>query len=139
MRVTVDASVFTDTRYNVLASLLRCSRDSAVVRMAAIWLLCTERERDRFRPEFLAPALRCTPSKVAEVLVGAELGELLEDGQVRIRGCAGRTDWLGQKRRSARAAAEARAAEGSRDEVGRFTSSDRDLRDEILGIRELCP
>ena len=89
MRVTVEASVFIDPRFDVLAAELQCSRDSALVRMMRIWLQCTERERDRFPARLMGHLLQCEPARAARALCRAELGERAGRGQIRIRGCAG--------------------------------------------------
>ena len=129
-RVTVDAAVFTDSRFDVLARELRTTRDSAVMRMIRVWVNCTDRETDRFSPRFLSPLLRCKADQVVAALCeSAQLGEALDDGTVRIRGCAGRTDWLAKKRATAEAGGEARACSATRNADG--TLANRDLRAEI--------
>lgn len=97
-RVTIEATVWSDSRYHVLAQSLGCTHYEAIGRMAAIWGECADRETDRFASVFVSVHLGCKPEDAIHALVQANLGEDMGDGVVRIRGCRNRTEWLAKKR-----------------------------------------
>lgn len=94
--------MWSDSRFAVLAQLLGVDRYSAIGRMAAVWGECADQETDRLESVFLAVHLGCDSATAVTALARARLGEDLGEGLVRIRGCAGRTDWLAAKRANGR-------------------------------------
>lgn len=125
MAISVDPMAFVDVRFDALAKALRCGRDSALVRMMRVWHMCTELETDRLSSALLGPALRCKPDRVAGILEAVELGELVDEQLVRIRGTnEKRTGWKSTQRERAEASGTARA---------------RDLEAEILASLAECP
>lgn len=123
VRVSIEASVWSDARYDVLAEALDIDRYSAVGRMAAVWAMCTHRETDRLKATFVGALLGVGPARAGEVLDDAELGEVTDDGQIRIRGCGGRTEWLSEKRDTKRKGGRARAKRAKRNADGSFATS----------------
>lgn len=113
MAISVDPLAFIDVRFDALAKSLRCSRDSALVRMMRVWHMCTELETDRLSAALLGPALRCKPERAPGILEACELGEVVDDDVVRIRGTnEKRTGWKGTQRERAEAPAR---LDGPRD------------------------
>ena len=92
-RVNVDAEVWGDPRFEVLARLAGYrNRHEAIGRMAAVWLQNTMRGSHVLSVELLSSLLDVPVDDVVHVLESAELGERVHTG-VRVRGCDGRTDW----------------------------------------------
>jgi hypothetical protein len=106
-RVNVDGKVWSDPRFEVLATLAGfANRYEAVGRMARIWYYCTESGTESVSPHILGAILGLDPDQVGEVLERAELGRIAGE-RIRIRGCSGRTDWLAKRRAAAKAGGEA--------------------------------
>src|SRR3990167_5411634 len=101
VRVNIEAQAFADARFGVLARLLGMSdADHAIGKMARVWLECTARERVTLSAVELEVLFGV--ANVADALVDSGLGERVSDTEIRIRGCAGRTDWLARKREAGR-------------------------------------
>jgi hypothetical protein len=125
-RVTVEAGASKDPRYQLLGAMLGKSRQHAFGCMVEIWEWCTERETDVLQPAIVAVFLESPPERAADMLVASELGELTDKG-IRIRGCAGRVEWLAHIREGARKGGKIRANSAMRGKGGRFTKTDQPL------------
>lgn len=97
----MEASVWSDPRYDMLSASLGCDRYSAVARMAFLWATCTDREADVLPMALVSVVLGVPGDTAVSALESAELGRMADDG-VQIRGCAGRIEWLQKKRESGR-------------------------------------
>jgi hypothetical protein len=115
--VRIEDEAFADPRLDVLAALGGYSRYEAMGRMAHLWRACTQRESYILSETIVGAIVGST-----DILVEAELGERV-DGGVRVRGTAGRIEWLGEKRATARAAGAARAKSARRGPDGRMLPS----------------
>ncbi len=133
--VTIHHSVWGDDRYQDLARRAGYPGgvDQAITKMARLWSLCTEMQTD------LPPIGRirsCLGGDTAEAwLIGAELGERLDDGSIRVRGCEGRIDWYAtvierQDPTQQAKAGRARASSAKRDPRGRLVKSSSALEHE---------
>lgn len=117
-RVNIDSKAFGDGRFPRLAQLMSYQdRDTALGKMAKVWLETVERETYSLPAWLIDQHLGEGGSKA---LVSAELGEELEDGSIRIRGTAGRTEWLGDLRAMRQAGGKARAAGAKRGPNGQL-------------------
>lgn len=101
--VRIDSVAFADPRIALLGTIAGYNQFEALGRLAHLWSACTERESAVLPESFVRGALG---AKGVEALVESGLGELVPDG-CRVRGCEGRTDWLGSKRRASKAGGEA--------------------------------
>lgn len=97
-RVTIDAEVWTDPRFDVLAHRLGIDKPAVVGRMAALWGACTLKCAYSLPVPVVATVLACPYDEVVEILVASGLGEDLGDGLVRLCGTEGRIEWLQRKR-----------------------------------------
>ena len=121
--VNIEAKVWGDVRFRVLAKALGCDIYSAVGRMAALWGECTERDSYYLPPDLVAMYLDIEVADVDSVLCHrAGLAEATPEG-IRLRGTEGRTEWLAKNRRRASAGGEARAATADRGPGGKFVSA----------------
>jgi hypothetical protein len=66
--------------------------------MASLWAICTHRQTAMLSAGAVAGALGCDVELAAKILVDSDLGELAEGGLIRIKGTAGRIEWLGARR-----------------------------------------
>lgn len=114
--VRIEASAFADPRIDLLGQLAGYSRFEALGRLAHLWSTCTERQL-YVVPEAI---IRATigPAGVQHML-DADLAEPV-DGGYRIRGLAGRIEWLGELREKRARAGQARQKGASRDHMGRM-------------------
>lgn len=128
--VRVEPQAFTDPRFGILGRLLGVSRFDALGRMFHVWSWCTERQRHDIPVFFLAGMFDGDVEAFSSSVVAAELGAWLDCTEpenhppgcrhIRIKGTAGRIEWLGERRRAAPAGGKARAASAQRDERGRM-------------------
>lgn len=140
--VTIESSVWAESRFDVLALLLGVDGYSARARMAAIWADCTERETCSLRAAMIAVHLGCAVESVLDILVTAELGEPADDQPggsagtspgaspttshpagplIRLKGTnEKRTLWLAKNRASAASGGKSRAAKAKRGVTGSF-------------------
>lgn len=120
--VTIVRDAFGDPRYHYLAQLCRLANNfEALGRMAMLWSLCTAMQSET-PPR--AKIVVCLGADGPEALVAADLGELLVDGTIRVKGCRDHTGWYGDSARRGEAGGKARAAEAVRDERGHFKPRD---------------
>lgn len=130
----IDSAAFSDPRYDVLAALCGFTdADHARGKMLRIWSHCTSTQHytigSRFARAILGP-------DAIDALVASELGEIVADPMptiyatsqqpavagellVRIRGTAGRIEWLGAERSKSIKGGQARA-NGAKRLGGRF-------------------
>lgn len=87
--VRVDGEAFTDPRIEILAALAGYSRYEALGRLAHLWSYCTGR------------GLYQVSAQIVDLFIGSsgafvqsELGELEPSGLIRVRGTAGRIEWI---------------------------------------------
>lgn len=130
--VRIEPQAFTDPRFGILGRLLGASRFEALGRMIHVWGWCTERDRHDVPVFFLAGLFDGDVDLFSSSVVAAELGSWIdctEPGNhppncrhIRIKGTAGRIEWLSERRKSAPAGGRARAASATRDERGRMVS-----------------
>lgn len=120
--VTIHHSAFSDRRIAYLGELAGYSTMEALGRLAALWSRCTELQTDRPGiPEIRA----CIGPRGDQLLIECGLGEI-EGGEVRVRGCTGRTEWYGEVGPGAprqTAGGKARASNAQRDAKGRLLPS----------------
>lgn len=117
--VTIHRDAFGDPRFEYLAALCGLAdADHARGKMARLWAVCTAL-KTHVPP--IGRIVACLGHRDAPAfLVEADLGDLLPDGRVRVRGCKGRTDWLGEQASSAGNGGRARAKTARRDARGRL-------------------
>jgi len=95
--VTIAGAVWTDPRFKALARILKIPRFDAIGRMAYLWGLCTDQETNVLAELAVATSLDVDIGAAGPLLEACELGEVVTEG-IRIRGCEGRTGWLGERR-----------------------------------------
>lgn len=96
--VRCEEEAFADDRYDDLAVRAGLAdADHARGKMLRIWRQCTIENSYFASPDFLR---RILGPNGPEALVGARLGELVEDGFVRVRGAQGRVEWLESLRKN---------------------------------------
>lgn len=117
----LEAEAFTDPRIQLLADLGGWSRYEALGRLAFLWSACTERQL-YIVPEAIVRG--CLGTNGANLLCDADLAERTPEG-LRIRGTAGRVEWLGELREKRQRAGRARAECVTRDTLGRMQSNNR--------------
>lgn len=130
--VRMEASVFGDPRYDLLGQLAGYNAHEARGRMALLWSVCTERNTSVVTPAIVRA---CIGPAGVEALVGAELGEVVEGGGVRVRGTTKErigwySDAVESRRALAQQAGKARAAGASRNQRGQLVSSVRPAGDQ---------
>jgi hypothetical protein len=103
--VRIDDVAFVDPRIELLGSIAGYNRFEALGRLAHLWRSCTDRETDVMTEGFVKGTLG---QKGVEALVESGLGEHVAGGQVRVRGCKGRIEWLAAVRQGSRRGGEAR-------------------------------
>jgi hypothetical protein len=119
-RINIDDQGRNDPRLKILGSLLGTSRFDARGRMEELWAYCTDRQTYEIEPHMVAvlsehesfASLMCDPR--------VNLGEVLANGNVYVRGTKGRIEWLGARRKAAKKGGKARAKSGKRKEDGTF-------------------
>src|SRR5262245_45934728 len=111
-RVNVDQKALSDPRFGVLARLMGTGdRDTALGRMVRVWNECAERETQVLSHAVLEDIFG-HPS-AADWLLQAELASTTwrnsrkrvagtERNRIRIKGTAGRIEWLANRRREGR-------------------------------------
>lgn len=119
--VRLEAEAFTDPRIQLLADLGGWTRYEALGRLAFLWSACTERQL-YYVPEAIVRG--CLGMNGANLLCDADLAERTPDG-LRIRGTAGRVEWLGELREKRQRAGRARAECVNRDTLGRMQSNNQ--------------
>lgn len=96
--VRIESEAWGDPRYAVLASLCGLAQPRfALILCASIWSYCTDRNESVLSAQ-LIDALAGVPN-FAEHMRNAELAEKVRGGY-RIRGAAGRIEWLHEKRKA---------------------------------------
>ncbi len=116
--VRIEDEAFSDARIVALGDLAGYSTYEALGRMAHVWRLCTQRKL-YVLSEVMVRA--CLGPNGVDAIVGAELAERVEGG-IRIRGTEGRIEWLEEKRSTAKAGGDMRAATAER-EGGKFVKT----------------
>lgn len=100
--VRIEGFAFTDVRIAILGTVAGYNRHEALGRLAALWSYCTERQLYvvpmRAIEEFLGHG-------GANGLIESGLGES-DVGGIRVRGTAGRIEWLEKRRAAARLGGE---------------------------------
>ena len=121
-RINVEAGALHDVRFRKLALRLQLADgDHARGKMEHVWFECLNRETYSLPIEDVALALgRADPDAVADALVDCDLAERIQPGWLRIRGTAGRIEWLAGKRLAAVAGGKARAKQAKRQANGTF-------------------
>lgn len=94
--VSIEFAAFLDPRFKILASLSGQSRFDAIGRMAAVWVYCIEKS-EAVLPQALIDVVAEIPGYACWIIESG-LGEVVEDGSVRIRGTEGRIEWLAKAR-----------------------------------------
>lgn len=98
--VRIEGEAFGDDRYEDLATIAGLAdADHARGKMARLWRQCTL-EGSPVLP--IAYVVRVLGSRAVDALVGARLGEKLDETSVRIRGTKGRIEWLQKLRDNGR-------------------------------------
>ncbi len=98
--VRIDDEAFSDERYEDLALLAGLAdADHARGKMARLWRQCTL-EQSHALP--VVTVLRILGPRGVIALIGARLGESLDENTVRIRGTDGRIEWLQKLRDNAK-------------------------------------
>jgi hypothetical protein len=103
--VRVDDKARTDWRFAALGRLLGKDRRWALGAMIDVWSHCTQEQT--YSVQAVALDFMADVDGFAEAMVKAELGEVQDDGAVRVRGTAGRIEWLGDRREAARRGGQA--------------------------------
>lgn len=119
--VRLEAEAFTDPRIQLLADLGGWTRYEALGRLAFLWSACTERQL-YYVPEAIVRG--CLGMNGADLLCDSDLAERTPEG-LRIRGTAGRVEWLGELREKRQRAGRARAECVNRDTLGRMQSNNQ--------------
>lgn len=116
--VRIEDEAFCDVRYEILAKEAGLvDADHARGKMARIWRQCTQQGVYVLPPEIV----RCIlGDRGPEAIIKAGLGEEHSAG-IRIRGTAGRIEWIQELRKKASAGGRARAKGAKRDH-GRFSA-----------------
>src|SRR5262245_30037125 len=108
-RVNVDQKALSDPRFGVLARLMGTGdRDTALGRMVRVWNECAERETQVLSHAVLEDIFGHPDA--ANWIVTAELGSLnyrgvskrTKSNYIRIKGTAGRIEWLAKRRQEGR-------------------------------------
>ena len=124
--VTIAAGAFGDPRFDYLAELMSyADADHARGKMAKLISRCTALGTSALPPKVIVV---CLGKLGPEAIVEADLGELLDDGTIRVKGCEGRTEWLAESADRGTTGGVARATSAKR-ERGRFvrsTTNDRE-------------
>lgn len=94
--VNLEFSAYLDPRFKVLGKLSGLSKFDAIGRMGIIWVHCVEKCQNVLSP--LVVDLLAELDGYSSWVVEAELGERLQDGEIRIRGTEGRIEYLAQAR-----------------------------------------
>lgn len=97
-RVNIEAMVWTDPRFRLLAEDVGIDRFSAIARVALLWAYCTDREVCELRAgeiDLLAE-IPCFGTH----LCGCGLAERTSENLFRIKGTEGRIEWLTQLRKN---------------------------------------
>jgi len=105
-RVNVETKALADPRFKVLGRLLGSSHFDALGRCIAVWHYCLDKQVHGVSGSMLDAISE--QESFGDSLVKAGLAEKTEDEQYRICGLSGRIEWLGAKRETAKAAADAR-------------------------------
>lgn len=118
--VTFHRDAWGDPRYHYLAELLGLANNfEALGRMGALWSICTAMRTDI--PPRAKIVVALGNKNAPEAIVEADLGELMPDGNVRVKG-GFRLEWYDELKKPGRAEAGgvARAATAERGPGGRF-------------------
>lgn len=114
--VTIHHSAFADARIRYLGELAGYSHMEALGRCAMLWSRCTELQTGGVIP--VAEVRACLGPRGEEHLVEAGLGERIESGVVRVKGCSGRIEWFSTE--GQQTGGRSRAATAMRDSLGRM-------------------
>lgn len=101
--VRIEAEAFADPRIELLGAIAGYNRYEALGRLAHLWRFCTERNSYVVSDAVISATLG---DRGVTAIVQAELGDRATDG-IRVRGTAGRIEWLEKKRKAAVAGGEA--------------------------------
>jgi len=111
--VTLSQDVWGDARFRVLGDLCGYSHYEAIARMAELWSWCIENQTDRPGEKRIRISLGASG---ATAIVDSDLAELV-DGDIRVRGLDGRSEWyapIAAKRAKAAIGGRARADKAAR-------------------------
>lgn len=98
--VRIEEEAFSDERYEDLAIAAGLQdSDHARGKMARLWRQCTLEHTHNL---LVSTVVRVLGTNGVEALRSARLGELTDDGRVRIRGTEGRIEWLSKLRENGR-------------------------------------
>jgi len=107
-RVNVEAIAFVDPRFDRLARLLELpDADCARGKMVRVWWLCYENGVHSLDAADVADVLGVSDDEARRILLESRLGSANDDGSLRIKGTAGRIEWLIQKREAGKKGGEA--------------------------------
>lgn len=98
--VRIEGGAWNDPRFVTLGRLIGKDSFSALARMGWLWAQCTNRQSHTLTAAVVAGALECDVCRAGDILRECELGEVLQDGSIRLRGTEGRIEWLGERRRA---------------------------------------
>jgi uncharacterized phage protein (TIGR02220 family) len=110
--VRIEDEAFADVRVELLGTVAGYNRFEALGRLAHLWRLCTQRETHVVSEAIVVATLG---ERGVEALLASELGErVLTPGEpsdsqmaIRVRGTAGRIEWLSALRSASKAGGEA--------------------------------
>lgn len=117
--VRIEEEAFCDARIDLLGTLAGYNRFEALGRLSHLWRVCTQKQT-HVLSEAIVTA--CIGPAGAQHMVDAELAERVADG-IRVRGTAGRIEWLGELRAKRQEAGRARMKDAKRDGAGRLLAS----------------
>lgn len=106
--VRIDAKVWNDWRFKALAKSMSRELPWAIGAMAMVWRHCTENQTYSVSRSALETIVE-NPGFV-DSMITCGLGEVLENGEIRVRGTGGRIEWLAVLRERARKGGEATRA-----------------------------
>lgn len=101
--VRIEDEAFDDPRIEVLGMVAGYNRFEALGRLAHLWRICTQRAAYVVSEAFIIGSLG---SKGVEAILQADLGERTSAG-IRVKGTAGRIEWMTKRREAGRAGGEA--------------------------------
>jgi len=129
--VRIEDEAFGEPRIELLGELAGYNRYEALGRLAHLWRMCTHRQQ-HIVSETVVTA--CLGPRGVEALIGAELGERAGDG-IRVRGTAGRIEWLQELRERAAAGGRSRAARRLADAKQTASESQADASPGVADAR----
>ncbi len=104
--VRIEDEAFSEPRIELLGTICGYNRYEALGRMAHLWRICTNRHAYIVSEAMVTATLG---ERGVDGIIGSELGERTEGG-IRVRGTAGRIEWLQTLRASSKAGGLANAS-----------------------------